>query len=154
MKKVYYTHSDMNNMYTEVIRGMSQAQYRPDCVIGLSRGGLDFAVKISHWYDIPMHCLEWQTRDGKFCDRERLIHLFKQYAGKSILIVDDILDSGTTMHDIANTCDLADGKCYIDFAVAILNTDTDFDICWHGSELSRSDDDSWIVFPWENWWVQ
>ncbi len=153
MKKIYYTHSDMNHMYQEVIRGMSHAQYKPDCIIGLSRGGLDFAVKISHWYDdVPMHCSEWQTRDGQFRDTDRLAHLLQEYAGKNVLIVDDILDSGTTLIDIAQACNLPAGQCYVDFAVAILNTDIDFCISWHGSEISRSDDDSWIVFPWENWW--
>lgn len=154
MKKVYYSYSDMHNMYQEVIRGMSSAQYKPDVVVGISRGGLDLAMKISHWYDIPMHCLEWQTRDGAVRDMHRLTQILEQQSGHNVLIVDDILDSGTTMHEIAEVVNQRASRQWVDFAVAIENTDADFEISWSGSTLSRMDNDSWIVFPWENWWEQ
>ena len=55
----------MDGYYKEIIQQMAKSNYKPDVVIGLLRGGGDFAVKLSHYFDIPCEVLTWQTRDGE-----------------------------------------------------------------------------------------
>ena len=150
----YLSHDIMDSYYADILQQMAVDRYRPDVVIALSRGGLDMGVKFSNYFnDIPLEPLVWQTRDGDDSDKERLIDLMSKYQHKDILIVDDILDTGTTLKQIADT--IKDSNCFgiIDYAVAIENQDVDFEISYSSRTISRLEQEQWFVFPWENWWV-
>ena len=150
----YLSHDVMDNYYADILQKMALDRYRPDVVIALSRGGLDMGVKFSNYFgDIPLEPLVWQTRDGAESDKERLTDLLSKYQHKDILIVDDILDTGTTLKQIADA--ISDSKSFgvIDYAVAIENQDVDFEISYSSRTISRLEQEQWFVFPWENWWI-
>ena len=80
-----------------------------------------------------------------------------------ILIVDDINDSGATLNwirqDWPSGCIPADKRWEtiwgnnVRFAVLVDNQASKFhDIDYAGVEINKAEDDSWIVFPWEEWW--
>lgn len=152
-KKEYISTAQMNGYYLDVVQAMSSAQYRPDQIVALSRGGLDFGVKLSHWYDdaefVP---LIWQTRHGAHRDIEQLNRVLSKYSGCNILIVDDICDSGKTLSEIEQHINTVGTNAHIDYAVAIHNQDADFGPSWCGRTIHRNIDTQWFVFPWEEWW--
>jgi hypoxanthine phosphoribosyltransferase len=151
-KYEYLTNQQMNSYYAEVCRAMAHAQYKPDVIIALSRGGLDFGVKLSNWFDdVELVPLVWQTRDGATKDLDKLHNVLSEYNGGTVLIVDDILDSGATLQQIEKA--LADYESVVvDYAVAIENIEAEFEITWSGREISRTEDTQWFIFPWEDWW--
>lgn len=143
----------MNGYYAEVCRAMAHAQYKPDVIIALSRGGLDFGVKLSNWFDdVELVPLVWQTRDGETKDLDKLHSILSKYKHGTVLIVDDILDSGETLQQIENIISEYNGVVFVDYAVAIENTEADFEVTWSGREMQRSEQPQWFIFPWEDWW--
>jgi len=111
------------------------------------------AAHISNVRDVPMSIIGFQTRDGS--DKEPYwIHNatkaedIKSYAeGSTILIVDDIYDTGHTMNKV------------IDFVKKSRTKPSPMPnvvgYCLYGKEnakdiiYSQEHDGSWIVFPWE-----
>ena len=155
-KKQYLTDSDMNGYYAEVCRAMAHAQYKPDVIIALGRGGLDFGVKLSNWFDdVEMIPLVWQTRDGGERDASKLRELLSKYIGGTVLVVDDICDSGVTLNGINTVVDRftdSVGTVIVDYAVALHKESSDFEPTWYGRAIMPDEEDTWWVFPWEAWW--
>ena len=63
MKKIYYTWSDVESQTQEILRQIALSDWRPDYVIGLTRGGLVPANLISQYLEVPMECLKVSLRD-------------------------------------------------------------------------------------------
>ena len=150
-KKIYYTNDEISDMLKEVIRQIVADGYQPDCVVGLSRGGLDIGIKMSHFFGVPFEPLKWQTRNGDFQDRGNLDRIMTQY--HRVLIIDDILDSGLSLNEIDRAIgDPLHGEHR--FAVLIQNIAAEGALDPHYSavEINKVETPAWIVFPWENWW--
>ena len=116
MIKLYYTWEDIEGMMGDITQQMATQMLRPHVVLGPSRGGLPIGVMMSHYFDIPFHGFEWQTRDGKIQNSTQLKHLLSKYNGKRIVIIDDINDTGTTLkgiNDIVTMEGMADNVKYI-----------------------------------------
>jgi len=154
VKKEYLTHTQMDQYYSEVIRGMAISRYAPNKILALSRGGLDFGLKLSHYFDTAIVPITWQLRDHGERDHNRLREELKEAAkyGDSVLVVDDMIDSGATMTEIMDVTDKYEDSVNIDFACAIYNLGSGCDVTWSGRDINRIDEDQWFVFPWENWW--
>ena len=107
MKKRYVTDQEIKRWTHNIVREINNGSWRPDYVVGLTRGGLAPAVLISHYLDIPMHTLDVSFRDADIGPESNLWMAEDAYGydnGKSnpelrknILIVDDINDSGATL---------------------------------------------------------
>ena len=149
-KYEYLSHDDMDRYYAEAVRQMAIEEFKPAVVIAPMRGGADFGIKVSNYFDIPFIPLQWQTRDGTEQDRAALTDIFRKYDGQKILFVDDICDSGETLIGIASNVGFSRNNSR--FAVAIENIESCIGVEYSGREISRSDDTQWFVFPWENWW--
>ena len=165
MKKVYLTWQDAKHHTQELLRKMQQDQWRPDYVVGLTRGGLIPANLISQYLDVPMHALKVSLRgDGENDTESNLWMAEDAYNGKRILIVDDINDSGATLDWIVE--DWCSG-CFPDdprwkaiwghtvrVAVLVDNdaSHTAMPISYYSLDINKEADPCWIVFPWEDWW--
>jgi hypoxanthine phosphoribosyltransferase len=174
MKKIYYTWSDVESQTQEIIRQITISDWRPDYVVGLTRGGLTPANLLSQYLEVPMECLKvslrdggqtesnsWMAKDafGGYTDTDNP----KKYIHKNILVVDDINDSGATLNWIMK--DWPQG-CHPDnvlwsniwnnnvrFAVLVNNEASEFKrIDYMAVDIDKSKEPSWIVFPWEDWW--
>ena len=168
MKKIHYTAEQIEGQVLEILRQMQRDNWRPDYVIGLTRGGLVPANMISQYLGVPMHALHVSLRDNNEKDCESNLWMAEDAYGyladpKRILIVDDINDSGATLNWIKK--DWPSGCCPNDpkwniiwnntvrFAVLVDNQNSEFDnIDYSGVEINKAEDDVWVVFPWENWW--
>ena len=131
MKKLIISYPEMSGLVAKIAREISTGSWKPDYIVGLTRGGLIPAVMLSHYLNIPMWTLNVSLRDGDSKEsnlwmaedalgpnsRERFVEdeldvgsileaasdLLEQGSTyKNILIVDDINDQGTTLNWIMN----------------------------------------------------
>lgn len=106
-------------------------------IIGITRGGLIPAVKLSHRLNIPMDTLCWQSKDGE--NNKQLYKIIKMAVEEdmeTILFIDDICDSGLTIEEISEFAQ------NIRFTTLLTKTQL--------PEFSpKIIGDEWVVFPWE-----
>ena len=178
MKKIYYSWSDVEGQTLEIIRQISHDGWRPDYVVGLTRGGLIPANLISQYLEVPMETLKVSLRDDTSGPESNLWMAEDAFGydsnpgttikcnsdlKKKILIVDDINDTGATLNwikeDWQASCLPNDERWAnvwnnnVRFAVLVNNQGSEFkNPDYVGKVIDKRDDDSWIVFPWENWW--
>lgn len=160
-KKVYYTDTQIDAMIHKIIRQIVKDNWIPDYVIGITRGGLVPALKISHYLEIPMETLKVSLRDGGESESNCWM-ADDAYDGKNILVVDDINDTGATLEwlkkDWALSAYRDDPKWNsiwnqsVRFAVLVDNDASATEVNYIGESINKAEDDAWIVFPWENWW--
>lgn len=178
MKKRFFDHKDLHGQVLELVRRIENSKWRPDYVVGITRGGLFPAVMLSHWFGVPCETLKVSLRDGGVSesnawmaddafgydqttvgtDESRSNPILR----KNILVVDDINDSGDTISWIKN--DWQSGCCpdhpdwqdiwhgNVRFAVLVENLASKAYVDYAASEVNKSEDDTWLVFPWEDWW--
>jgi hypoxanthine phosphoribosyltransferase len=180
MNKVYYTDKEVRTWVHAIIRQMGD--WRPDYVVGLTRGGLVPANMISQYFDIRMETLKVSLRDDS--ETESNCWMAEDAFGyvpadqrgesgtqtdpayrKNILIVDDINDSGATLNwikrDWQSSC-LPDHAAWdriwnnnVKFATLVNNTASVFkNIDYYGTEINKFETPVWCVFPWEEWWAR
>lgn len=180
MNKMYFSSVQVNGMVHDIIRQMIRDNFKPDYVVGITRGGLNPALMISHYLSVPLETLNVSLRDGGECEinawmpddafgyipsdeRELCKSRWDIYKRKNILIVDDINDTGATFEWIKNdwmTSCLPDEKEAWDsiwghnvkFAVLVDNASSKFDVDYYSQIINKGEEDVWCVFPWEEWW--
>ena len=168
MNKIYYSWHDVEHHTQEILRQIHADAWRPDYVVGLTRGGLVPANLISQYLDCRMETLKVSLRDGAECDSNLWMaedaygHNMAQ--PKNILIVDDINDTGATLNYIRE--DWPSG-CFPDnprwknvwgsnVRVAVLvdneSSKSEITVTYSAVDINKAEQDVWIVFPWEEWW--
>ena len=180
MSKVYYKESTIKAWLHEIIRSMNADGWKPDYIVGLTRGGLVPATMLSHYLDIPMHTLKVSLRDDTdgpesnlwmaedafgYVPKDETILADFDYSlcAKKILIVDDINDTGATLQwiqeDWRSGClpyhdrweDVWGNNVRI--AVMINNEASEFtDVDYVGLNINKLEEPIWCTFPWEEWW--
>lgn len=182
MKQLVITDAEFKGLVHKLCRDITNSDWKPDYVVGLTRGGLIAATMISHYFKIPCETLKVSLRDGGESEsncwmaedafgyipadmREGITKRSDATYKKNILIVDDINDSGATLQWIVN-----------DWKASCLPTDPDWNYVWGrnvrvgvlvnneasnfedvnytGTNINKLDDPCWVVFPWERWWEQ
>jgi hypoxanthine phosphoribosyltransferase len=174
-KKVHYSQQDIQGYLHNVIRGMVADNWRPDYIVGLTRGGLIPATMLSHYMNVPMHTLNVRLRDGTDEGSESNLWMAEDAFGydeggsrpskrHNILVIDDINDQGSTINwikqDWQSGC-LPHALAWEDiwganvrFAVLVNNEASEFkEISYAGHSINKVEEDVWCVFPWENWWA-
>ena len=168
MKKIYYSWQDVENQTQEILRQMALDPWRPDYVVGLTRGGLVPANLISQYLEVPMETLKVQLRDGG--ESESNLWMAEDAFGhnkeivKNILIVDDINDTGATLNwireDWPSGCFPKDPHWNFvwghNVRVATLvdneSSESKVPVSYSAIGLNKAEEDVWIVFPWEEFW--
>lgn len=173
---------EYNKLVADLCRQIKRSNWRPSYVVGITRGGLLPAVMISHYFNVEMCALHpdesnlWMAEDAfGYTPREELDQqLYMEVSGipvssararKDILIVDDINDTGATLNrlveDWQSGC-LPDNPTWntvwnqnVKFATVVNNKSNNFkkNIDFFAKEIDKSKNDSWIVFPYEQWWM-
>jgi hypoxanthine phosphoribosyltransferase len=179
MKKVYYNWSDINGAVVEIARSVMASNWRPDYIVGITRGGAIPAIMLSQFMGVPMRPLEVSLRDGGNCTsdlgmaedafgcvpneiRASTGTLLDPAYRKQILVVDDINDQGSTINWIKQ--DWPSG-CHpshefwnnvwgnnVRFAVLTNNLASKADIDYYCWEVNKAEEDCWLVYPWEEFW--
>lgn len=184
MNKRIISYNEFKNHINKICRDITQSNWRPDYIVGLTRGGLLPAVMISHYLNVPCETLKICLRDHQGSEsncwmaEDALGYIStenrKENGGwdslaskrKNILIVDDINDSGATlnwlMNDWQKSC-LPKNEGWEDvwntnvrFAVVVdnLSSNCNVKMDYCGFEINKANDDVWIDFPYEDWWTK
>jgi xanthine phosphoribosyltransferase len=180
MEQLIITDQEFKGLIAKLCRDITNSEWKPNYVVGLTRGGLQPAVMISHYFNIPCETLKVSLRDGGECESNLWMaeHAFgyvpederKDPAAqhdlsrrKNILVVDDINDSGATLEwirkDWPSGC-LPNHSAWSDvwnhnvrFAVVVNNEASSFkDIDYSAKVVNKLENPCWVVFPWEAWW--
>lgn len=177
MKKVYYSWKEIEGAVLEIARQLYADNWRPDYIVGLTRGGLVPANLLSQYTGIKMHTLNVSLRDGD--GGESNLWMAEDAFGydnnpetsvksnadlkKKILIVDDINDQGSTLNWIKQDWESGCLPGSVDWnyiwgnnvrtAVLTHNLDSQFkDPDYYVWEVNKAEEDCWLVYPWEEFW--
>ena len=145
VNKLYIQDSDIKTYLQTILRAMHKDKFVPDVVIGLSRGGLQPAVMLSNYFDVPMIPVSLALRDHQV---EKVD--FELDPNKKYLVIDDINDSGATLNSLAQYMNEHTWRS----AVLINNLPSPFEPDYQGIEINKDEEDVWVVYPWEEWWQQ
>lgn len=147
--KLTYSWQDFDMDTQHIHNLLNSEQWKPDYIVGVKRGGLIPAVKLSHMLDKPLIMMSCQLRDSQ--DNEvRLYEVEEIQKDKNILIVDDMCDSGVTLSKIIlkfiyNGFDID----HIKTCSLFYNISQNFVVDYFSNKIDRSQDTKWIIFPWE-----
>jgi len=178
MKHIKLSWHDVEKQVQEILRQLQQDQWKPDYVVGLTRGGLVPANLISQYLGIRMETLKVSLRDGNECESN--LWMAEDAFGydsnpetsvksnadlkKKILIVDDINDSGATLNWIRQDWPSGCLPNAVDWnyvfgnnvRVAVLVDNeasaATVPVSYSALDINKANDPCWIVFPWEEWW--
>ena len=123
MHRRYLSYEDVKAQVLHLAQQIQECGWKPDYVVGLTRGGLLPAVMLSHWFGVRCETLKvslrddggdsesnfWMAEDAfgyvdigevDFSDSITGVDMSPRYTDrrKNILIVDDINDSGATIN--------------------------------------------------------
>jgi hypoxanthine phosphoribosyltransferase len=172
------TYKDVESLTNEILRQMNKDSWRPDYVVGLTRGGLLPAVLISQYLDVPMETLKVSLRDNASQSESNLWMAEDAYGQevydpmcssdgrKNILIVDDINDTGATLNWIKKDWEsfhpskpkpwkkIWGNTVRVAVLLDNLPSKSKLDINYCGMEINKEEDPRWVNFPFENWWTK
>ena len=163
IKKKYYSWSDIEKMCHQITVQLYNSAWKPDLILGITRGGNVPATILSNMLNIPADAIKISLRDDdKVVDSnpalaEQAFGLKEREMpttarGKKILIVDDINDTGRTLngiHDVVCSEGLNECVTYVSL-LEKMSSDFSTQIC--AKELDEEEGKQWIVFPYEEWW--
>jgi hypoxanthine phosphoribosyltransferase len=166
-------------MCTEIALDMYQDNWRPDYIVGITRGGNVPATILSNMLNIRCEALKvslrddamgpesnlWMSEDafGYVPEEEREIYKSRWDLNKrkKILIVDDINDTGATFNwikqDWQSSC-MPNEQTWdtvwggnVRFATLTENLASEFSsVSYYAHEINKAEEDVWLVYPWEN----
>ena len=166
IKKHYYSWTDVERMCVSIVSQMYKDDWKPDYIVGITRGGNVPATIISNMTGIRCEAIKVSLRDDT-SESESNCWMAEDALGygvsaKNILIVDDINDTGSTFNWIRQDwpagCLPNDSswksKVFgknVRFATLTENLASEFDkVSYTCHEINKAEDDVWLVYPWEN----
>ena len=180
IKKHYYSWQDIEKMCVQIVTTMYADDWRPDYIVGITRGGNIPATIISNMLDVRCETLKVSLRDDTqgpesnlWMSEEAFGYNNPEETGitgsrwdlslrKNILVVDDINDTGATFNwikeDWQSSC-LPNEDTWntvwhknVRFATLTDNLASGFNgtVDYTCHEINKTEEDVWLVYPWEN----
>jgi len=176
IKKHYYSWQDVERACLNIALQMYNDNWKPDYIVGITRGGNVPATILSNMLNIRCEALKVSLRDSE-SENETNCWMAEDAFGyynegafngksnpelrKKILIVDDINDTGATFNwikeDWPSGC-LPNDESWntvwgdnVRFATITENLSSNFDgVSYSVHEVNKAEEDVWLVYPWEN----
>ena len=147
MNKLWYSWEEMRRDVNVLARDIVLDNFDPVVIVGLSRGGLTPGVMLSHWFKKPFKSVASALRD--FPEWEEYL---PRPTDKRVLIVDDICDSGETFQRMSSHITKKANGVDVRFATLWWNNECDFEPTYYVKEIAKDSTNTWVHFPWEQWW--
>ena len=149
IKKKIYTWQDIERMCLGILNQMYKDNWKPDYIVGITRGGNVPATILSNILDVPCEALKVSLRDDSRLQDD--FWLKEHITDKNILIVDDINDTGATFKWIWDNWQLSLQEHNVKFATLTENLPSIFgQVSYYCHEVNKTEEDVWLVYPWEN----
>jgi hypoxanthine phosphoribosyltransferase len=176
IKKHYYSWQDVEKACVNIALQMYKDNWRPDYIVGITRGGNVPATILSNMLNIRCEALKVSLRDSE-SENETNCWMAEDAFGyynegafngksspelrKKILIVDDINDTGATFNwikeDWPSGC-LPNDESWntiwgdnVRFATITENLSSNFGgVRYYAHEVNKGEESVWLVYPWEN----
>ena len=149
MEKIYFKIEEMIDSIRNISEQLTNANFDPEVIISVNRGGCIPGIYLSHYIEKPHQVINLELRDSaKEPDLDSIKEKIRQFS--SVLIIDDINDSGKTIGVIKDLSKNLTTK--IHFAVLINKSESESKVEYYGKNVNSKANDYWYVFPWENWW--
>ena len=149
MEKIYFTIEEMIDSIRNISEQLTRSNFDPEVIISVNRGGCIPGIYLSHYINKPHEVINIELRDSKKePDLNSIKEKIRQFS--SVLIIDDINDSGKTIGVIKDLSKNLTTK--IHFAVLINKSQSTSKVEYYGKVVNSKVNDYWYIFPWENWW--
>jgi hypoxanthine phosphoribosyltransferase len=152
MKQIIkYNWKQFDNDIVLLVNIIKGRNFKPDYIIGISRGGSCLATVLSYQLEVPV----------KYIDHRNLNDFKIFNTSSKFLVVDDINDTGTTLNlthkSIIKTLHpefIGDGEKIfelnnIKFLTVFDNKKSIFKNNIYAREIPQNEQEYWVVFPWE-----
>ncbi len=175
IRKHYYSWQDVEAACVHIALQMYKDNWRPEYIVGITRGGNVPATILSNMLDIRCEALKVSLRDNSEQGSESNLWMAEDAFGyvaddalkvtgglleKKILIVDDINDTGATFNwikqDWQSSCLPNDPKWNsiwggnVRFATITENLSSEFDgVQYYAHEVNKAEEPHWLCYPWE-----
>lgn len=144
--RLYYTYDYIHHHTLKLINAISEKHSSIDYIVGISRGGLVPAVTMSHHMGLPLIPVQWSTRDHSQRVHNLAIAEDLQ-GGATILLVDDINDSGKTFVELIEDWEYnSESEGRLITASIFQRYTTQMPSDFHSKMINS---DAWVVMPWE-----
>lgn len=120
-----------------------------DHIIGVGRGGLPGAVHLSHLLDVDMGVIHASYYEDGYQQSEAVnLSMISKPPGEgdTVLLFDDLVDSGETMERVEEKVRDSIGDLDIVTAVLFRKEGTEYEPDIH---VAEADENEWLEFPWE-----
>jgi hypoxanthine phosphoribosyltransferase len=154
---IIYSYNDFQEGIEDIAKQIEQSEFKPDLIVGIVRGGSVPAVYLSHRLKIPVQMVHWNTRDSSKWGNESNCWIPEAIFddGLKVLLVDDIVDGGDTIRELLadwQTSIAGWGQLPVDnirISSMIYNTAQDVTPHFYHQTIDRTEDQRWVIFPWE-----
>lgn len=146
MKKVYYTWRQIEGAVIDIARQLQKDQWRPDYVVGITRGGAIPAVMLSQYLGVPMRPLAVSLRDGGECVSDCGMAEDAFGYPKQEIHVDDENDIGAVLDAASSLLEMPEAPGYKNILVVDDINDSGATIAWIKKDWPSSclpDDPDW-----------
>lgn len=147
MSFLYLSLEDVYDLSVKLAEKILERKINVEAIVGISRGGLLPARLLSDFLGISRLEIikaEFYTAPGETVEKPVIVRpASKSLKGKTVLIVDDVADSGETFIEAK--------RHLLDLGASKIFTSALYVKPWNKAliDFHVGESDSWIIFPWE-----
>lgn len=152
MNQLIVSHEQYDLLCDQVIQTIQVSGWQPDCILGVSRGGLRLADSISRALKKPMAVIAASSYGGDDGTIQTDLRVSASIAcveplNGNLLLVDDLVDSGITLFELLQFVPrLCESLVSIKTAVLWVKPHSKYQPDFYASKLLE---DCWVVQPFE-----
>lgn len=152
MSQLIVSHEEYDRLCDRVVASIQSSGWHPDCILGVSRGGLRLADALSRSLKRPMGVIAASSYAGESGTQQAELRVSASIASVEpisghVLLVDDLVDSGVTLFELLQFVPrLCESLLSIKTAVIWVKPHSKYHPDFYASKMTE---DRWIVQPFE-----